>query len=79
MEQRGCEVRVGDLLDTEGIEHLQVELGLGDLELGDGRLTVVDGKECDELLEVLDLLLCNLDGGLQRQNVAFLLGLRLEE
>lgn len=73
MEQRGCEVCVGDFLDTEGIKHLQVELGLGDLELGDSRLTVVDGQECDELLEVLDLLVCNLDGGLQRQNVALLL------
>lgn len=79
MEQRGCEVCVGDLLDTEGIQHLQVELGLGDLELGDGRLPVVDGQECDELLEVLDLLVGDLDGRLQRQDVALLLGLRLEQ
>ena len=79
MEQRGCEVCVGDLLDTEGIQHLQVELGLGDLELWDGRLPVVDGQESDELLEVLDLLVCDLDGRLQRQDVALLLGLRLEQ
>ena len=73
MEQRGCEVCVGDLLDTEGIQHLQVELGLGDLELGDSRLTMVNGKECDELLEVLDLLFCNLDRGLFRKDGALLL------
>jgi len=79
MEQRGCEVCVGDLLDTESIQHLQVELGLGDLELGDGRLPVVDGQESDELLEVLDLLVSDLDGRLQRQDVALLLGLRLEQ
>jgi len=79
MEQRGCEVCVGDLLDTEGIEHLQVELGLSHLELGDRGLTVVDGQESDELLEVLDLLVGDLDGSLQREDVALLLRLGLEE
>lgn len=79
MEQRGCEVSIGDLFDAESIEHLQVQFRFGDLELWDGRLTVIDGQECDELLEVLDLLVRDLDGCLQRQDVALLLRLRFEQ
>tara|TARA_B110000305_G_C19289895_1_gene563634 strand:- start:573 stop:758 length:186 start_codon:yes stop_codon:yes gene_type:complete len=61
MEECGGEVRIRDLFDTEGIQHLQVEFGLGDLELGDGSLPVVNGQERNELLEVLDLLIGDLD------------------
>jgi len=61
MEECGGEVRIRDLFDTEGIQHLQVEFGLRDLELGDGSLPVVNGQERNELLEVLDLLIGDLD------------------
>jgi len=61
MEECGGEVRIRDLFDTEGIQHLQVEFGLSDLELGDGSLPVVNGQERNELLEVLDLLIGDLD------------------
>lgn len=69
-------MRVRDLLDAEGIKHLEVHLGLGDLELGDGDLTVINGEEVDQLLEVLDLLVGDLYRGLQCKDFTLLLRLR---
>eukprot|EP00356_Strombidium_inclinatum_P002377 CAMPEP_0170481080 /NCGR_PEP_ID=MMETSP0208-20121228/1653_1 /TAXON_ID=197538 /ORGANISM="Strombidium inclinatum, Strain S3" /LENGTH=129 /DNA_ID=CAMNT_0010753719 /DNA_START=245 /DNA_END=634 /DNA_ORIENTATION=- len=40
---------------------------------------MVNGEERDELLEVDHLLVCDLNGGLQVQYRALLLGLRLEQ
>mmetsp|Transcript_2687 Transcript_2687/g.4524 ORF Transcript_2687/g.4524 Transcript_2687/m.4524 type:complete len:294 (-) Transcript_2687:834-1715(-) len=79
MEEGGLEVGVGDLLDAKEVEGLEIHLVLGKLELGDGLLAVVDGEELDQLLEVLDLLVGDLDGRLQIQDLALLLRLRLEE
>lgn len=73
MEQRGGEVRVRDLLDAEGVEHLQVLFRFCGFELGDGNLSVVNGEEVYKLLEVIDLLVGDLYRGLECQYVAFLL------
>lgn len=72
-------MRIRDLLDAEGIQHLEVHLGLGDLELGDGNLTVINGQEVDQLLEVLDLLVGDLYRGLQCEDFALFLGLRFQQ
>ena len=72
-------MRIRDLLDAEGIQHLQVHLRLGNLELGNGNLTMINGEEVDQLLEVLDLLVSNLYRGLQCEDFALFLGFRFQE
>lgn len=79
MEQRGCEVRIRDLFDAESIKHLEVHLWFGDLELGDGYLTMINSQEVDQLLEILDLLIGDLNGRLQSEYIALLLWLGLQQ
>ena len=43
---------IGDLLNAEIIEHLEVHLRLSNFEFRDGLLSVVYCKEVDEFLEV---------------------------
>ena len=50
---------VGDLFDTEIVKHLQVHLGLCDFEFGDGHLPMVNSKEVDQLLKILNFLVRN--------------------
>ena len=70
---------VWNFFDTEVVERFQVHLGLCSFELWDRHLSVVNCQECDQLLEVSDLLVCDFNAGLERKNVAFFLRLRLEE
>ena len=77
--QRGVQVRVGHLLDTEVVQHLVVGGRLHALELFNADLAVVNRDEVDELLVLVDVDVKLLDRG--RVCVDILLDgrLRLEE
>jgi len=68
----GEQVRVGDFLDAEVIQGLQVKLRLALLELWNGYLSMVDGQEIHHLFEILNLLIFDFEGGLKGQNGALL-------
>ena len=75
----GKHVRVRDLLDTEMVQCLHIQLRFALLELWNGNLSVVNGQEFNQLLEILNLLIFDLEGSLKGQNRAFLGGLGLKD
>ena len=79
MGESGAQVRVGDLLDAERVEHLVVGGGLEALELVDGLLSVVNDNEVHQLLVIVDVDVHLLDRGRVRVDILADLRFRLEE
>ena len=53
--KRGLQVSVSHFLNTEAVDHLKIGCRLQALEFIDGDLSVINGDEVDELLEVLNI------------------------
>lgn len=79
MVKGGTEMCIWYLFNAEVVKCFQIHLCLSLLELLDGNLSVVDGQEVYQLLEVSDLLCTYLNGSLEGQNVALLLWFGFEE
>ena len=71
-------MRIRYFLNAEIVNSLQVHPLLGDLELRNGLLSVVDRQEPNQFLEVRNFLVRYLNARLQVQHCALLLIGRLE-
>jgi len=61
MGKSGMQVRIGYLLDAEGIEHFVVVARRQTIELGDRDLAVIDRDEVHELLVLVNIHVHLLD------------------